>query len=221
MSMCCSSASAASRRAFHALQAVLVDRQPDLAGMVGCVLDDVLADLLLTAAEQKIVAREIRVAEHVCGDQDVFGDAVAVGEVRMTRIAGKHHLEEPRVTHAVLHELVDVAHAEGPVRHPDRQAVHRNLHHEGVRHFLEVDRIESQPGLDRELLDARQELTPFAVAHGVVSLGLAGLLLEEVPYGFPDVFDAAHGKTAGGLAFVAERLEKATGLGGELALRSR
>ena len=36
---------------------------------------------------------------------------------------------------------MDVAHAERPVRHPYRQPVDGDFHHEAVRHFLEVDRV--------------------------------------------------------------------------------
>ena len=84
-------------------------------------------------------------AEHVRRDEDVLRRAVAAGKIRMPGIARKHHLEEPRVAHAVLHELIDVAHAERPVRHAHRQAVHGDFHHEAVRHLLEVHRMEIRP----------------------------------------------------------------------------
>ena len=44
---------------------------------------------------------------------------------RGTGSPGKHHLEDPRVPHVAPDQLVDVAHAERPVRHAHRQPVHR------------------------------------------------------------------------------------------------
>ena len=61
----------------HALRAMRLDGLLDLAGVAGGVLDDALADLLLAAAEQQVVAREIRVPEHVGGDQNVLSQPVA------------------------------------------------------------------------------------------------------------------------------------------------
>ena len=146
---------------FDALQPELFDGLADLARMVGRVLDDIFADLFLAAPEQHVVAREVGVTEHMRGHQHVLGNAVARREIRVPGIAGEHHLEQARVPHAVLDQLVDVAHAERPVRHAHRQAVDRDLHHEAVGHGLEVDGIEGEAGIERELLDARHELAPF------------------------------------------------------------
>src|SRR5882672_5550151 len=66
------------------------------------------------------------------------------------------------MAHAVLDQLVDVADTERPVRHAHRQSVHRDFHHESVRDFLEVHRVVVEPGAHCQLLDARQELAPFA-----------------------------------------------------------
>ena len=125
-----------------ALRAVRLDRLADLARVIGRVLHDALAHLFLAAAKQEVIAREVRVSEHVRGDQDVLGEPVALGEVGMARIAGKYHLEQPRIAHVALDQLIDVAHAEGPVRHAHRQSVDGDLHHEAVGHRLEVDRVE-------------------------------------------------------------------------------
>ena len=99
-------------RDLDALRTVSLDDLLDLACVIGGVLDDVLAHLLLAAAEQQVVAREIRMPEHVRGHQDVFRESVALGEVGMARVAGEHHLEQPRVPHVALDQLIDIAHAE-------------------------------------------------------------------------------------------------------------
>ena len=139
---CAARARAPHRARLHALHAVGLDRLLDLARVIGGVLDDVLAHLLLAAPEQQVVAREVRVTEHVRGDQDVLREAVARGQIGVARVAGKHHLEQARVPHVALDELIDVAHAERPVRHAHRQPVDGDLHHEAVGHRLEVDRVE-------------------------------------------------------------------------------
>ena len=110
--------------------------------MVGRVLDDVLTDLALTSAEHQVVAREIGVAQHVGRHEDVFREPVARGQVGVAGIAGKHHLEEARVAHVPLDELVDVPDSERPVRHAHRQPVHGDLHHEGVGDRFELNRVE-------------------------------------------------------------------------------
>ena len=106
------------------------------------------------AREQLVVLGEVGVAEHVRGDQRVLGERVAVHQEGAARIAGEHDLEDLRVAHALAHELVDVAHAEGPVRHAHRQAVDRDLGHEARRRHLEVDRVVVEPEALRERLDA-------------------------------------------------------------------
>jgi hypothetical protein len=128
-----------------ALHAMGLDGLLDLPRMIGGVLDDALAHLLLTAPEQEIIAREVGVPEHVAGHQDVLGQAIAGGEIGMPGVAGEHHLEEARVPHVPLDELIDVAHAKGPVRHAHRQPIDGDLHHEGVGNGLEVHRVEQQP----------------------------------------------------------------------------
>ena len=86
-------------------------------------------------------------------DEHVLGERVRIDEIGLARIAGEHDLEDPRVPHVPLDELADVAHAERPVRHAHRQAVHRRFHHEAVRHQLELDRVILQPEIVRKRLD--------------------------------------------------------------------
>jgi len=117
------------------------------------LLDDLVADLLLALLEQRVVLREIRVAEHVGGDERVLLQRVVAREIGSARVARKHDLEQPRMPHPMLHELINVAHAERPVGHPDRQAVDRDLHHEARRHFLEVHGVVVEPVLVRQLLE--------------------------------------------------------------------
>ncbi len=71
----------------------------------------------------------------------------------MTRIAGKYDLEEPRVSHVPLNELIDVPHPERPVRHSHRQSVDGDFHHERVGDCLEIDRMELQARARRQLFD--------------------------------------------------------------------
>jgi hypothetical protein len=78
------------------------------------------------------------VAEHVRGDERVLLQRVVAGEIGSPWVAREHDLEESRVAHSVLHELIDVADAERPMRHPHRQAVDRDLHHEARRHLFEL-----------------------------------------------------------------------------------
>ena len=113
-------------------------RPADLARVRGRLLDDSVTDLLLAALEQRIVLREIRVAEHVRRDERVLLQRVVAGEIRAAGIAWENHLEQPRMTHPVLDQLVDVAHAERPVRHAHRQTIDGDLHHEARRHLLEL-----------------------------------------------------------------------------------
>jgi hypothetical protein len=62
-------------------------------------------------------------------------------------IAREHHLEDARMAHVLADQLVNVAHAERPVPHAHRQAVHGNLGHEIGGHQIETDRIEVEPQL--------------------------------------------------------------------------
>jgi predicted MFS family arabinose efflux permease len=81
----------------------------------------------------------------------------------LTVIPGEHDLEDLGVAHALAHQLVDVAHAEGPVRHAHRQAVDRDLGHQAGRRDLEVDRVIVQAEPVGECLDAGGVL--FELSH--------------------------------------------------------
>ena len=83
----------------------------------------------------------------------------------MARIARKHNLEHARVAHVALNELIDVAHAERPVRHAHWQTVHRDLHHEGIGDGLEVDRVKRQSRPSGKLFDLLNVALPIAAAH--------------------------------------------------------
>jgi len=129
------------RRVEHlldAILAVLLDGGADLARMRGRLLDDLVADLLLAALEQRVVLGEVGVAEHVRSDERVLLQRVVAGEIGAPGIAGEHDLEQARVAHAVLHELIDVADAERPVRHAHGKTIHGDFHHEARGHFLEL-----------------------------------------------------------------------------------
>src|SRR5690606_9618334 len=78
---------------------------------------------------------------------------VVAREIGAARIAGEYDLEQPRVPHAVLNQLIDVAHAERPVRHAHGQAVNGHLHHEARRHLLEVHGVVVEPAVAGELLE--------------------------------------------------------------------
>ena len=147
------------------IEAEGLDVPLDLAGVARRMLDDVRAALVLTAAEQHVVLREIGVTEHVRGDQNVIREPVAGGEIRVAGIAGEHDLEEPRVAHMPLQQLIDIARAEGPVRHAHRQSVHGDLGHEAVGHRLEDDLGPVESELARETLELRHVTAPIR-AHG-------------------------------------------------------
>ncbi len=156
----------------HGIEAVGLDVPLDLAGVARRVLDDVCVALVLAAAEQHVVLREIGVTEHVCGDQHVVREPVAGGEIRVARIAGEHHLEQPRVAHVPLQQLIDIARAEGPVRHAHRQPIDGDLGHETVGYGFEDDLGPVEPEVPREVLEPRHVSTPIR-AHGVNPAGSA------------------------------------------------
>jgi hypothetical protein len=66
----------------------------------------------------------------------------------------------------MLDQLIDVAHAERPMRHADRQAVDGDLGHEAFRHHLEFDRVVLEPLRARQLFDARDVGLPVFTLHG-------------------------------------------------------
>ncbi len=76
------------------LHPICFDRLLDLPCVARSVLDDMFADLLLAAAEQQIIAREVRVSEDMSRDENVFCKAIACREIGVSRIAWKHHFEE-------------------------------------------------------------------------------------------------------------------------------
>ena len=155
------------RRVEHGLdtvRAVRLDRGGDLPRVGRRLLDDVLAHLRGTAPEQQVVGGKISVPEHVCDDEQVLGVAVVAPEVGVTRVAREHDLEQPRQAEPVLHQPVDVAHAERPVRHAHRQPVDRDFHHQAVRHRLEVDRQVVEALGARQALELVQVRAP-AVGH--------------------------------------------------------
>src|SRR5258708_24976085 len=64
-----------------------------------------------------------------------------------------------------LQELIDVAGAEGPVRHSHRQAVNRDLGHETVGHGFENDGGPGKPMFAGEIFETRQMTAPVRF-HG-------------------------------------------------------
>src|SRR5271169_726251 len=83
----------------------------------------------------------------------------------MTGVAGEHDFEQPGVAHVPLHQLVNVARAERPVRHAHRQTVDRYFGHEAVGNRLEYDGRPLEPEVARQILDPRHLFTPI-VGHG-------------------------------------------------------
>ena len=145
------------RRVEHrldALLAVIRERRLDAMRAGRRLLENASTRHLHRALEERVAPRKIRVPEHVRDDEHVLRERVRVDEIGLAGIAGKHHLEDPRVAHVPLHELADVANAERPVRHAHRKPVDRGLHHEAIGNELELDRVIAQPQLVRERLDA-------------------------------------------------------------------
>src|SRR5579862_3071881 len=141
-------------------------------GMIGGMLDDVLADLLLAAAKQQVVVREICVAEHVGGDQDVVRQTIARGDERVPGIAGKDDLEQTRIAHVPLYQLIDIARTKGPMRHAHRQAVHRHLGHEAVGYRLEYHRVPLETQAMRQFFELGDVGLP-AGAHATLPASAA------------------------------------------------
>ena len=121
--------------------------------MRGGVLHDVAAGHLVEAGEELVVLGEVGVAQDVRGDERVLRERIAVHEIGAARVAGEHDLEDLRVAHALAHELMDVAHAEGPVRHAHGQPVDGDLGHQARRRHLEVDGVVVEPKALGEGLD--------------------------------------------------------------------
>jgi hypothetical protein len=128
-----------------------------MASWMRCACD-VAAGHAVEAREELVVLGEVGVAEHVRGDERVLGERVAVHEEGAARVAGEHHLEDLRVAHALAHQLVDVAHAEGPVRHADGQAVDGDLGHQACRRHLEIHVVVVQSEPLGELFEALRVL---------------------------------------------------------------
>src|SRR4051812_12339142 len=89
----------------------------------------------------------------------------------MTRISGEHHFEYPRMPHVLAHQLVDIAHAKGPMAHPYRQAVDGNFNHEIARYQIEIDRIEVEAKVHGQRFNAAYVVCQggVAVSHGANS----------------------------------------------------
>jgi hypothetical protein len=84
------------RRIEHVLDArlaVLLHGRADLARMRSRLLHDLVPHLLLAALEQRVVLREVRMAEHVRGHERVLLKRVVAGQIRAARVAGEHDLE--------------------------------------------------------------------------------------------------------------------------------
>ncbi len=100
-------------------------------------------------------------AKDMRGHQDVLCKAIARSEIRVSGVAGKDDLEQPRMAHVPLNELIDVPYSERPMRHAHRQSVDRDLHHERVGDRLEVHRVEREPRSVRQLLDTLNVALPI------------------------------------------------------------
>ena len=180
-STCDSSASAASSTASTRSTPTCLDRRLDAVRVRRGFLDDVAAGHVVEAREELVVLGEVGVAQHVRGDQRVLGERVAVHQEGVAGVAGEHHLEDLRMPHALAHQLVDVAHAEGPVRHAHRQAVDRDLDHEARRHELEVDRVVVEAEALRERFEPLRVLARASVTQP------RACSREEGPDGVPHV----------------------------------
>ncbi len=112
----------------------------------------------------------------MCRDEGVFGHGIVFRHVGMARVAGKHDLENVRIAHFLMHELVDVAHAERPVTHAHGQAIDGDLVHEIVRHQFELDGRKCQAQLARQCFDARRVAVQAHGDDAVDSVGLVGLV---------------------------------------------
>src|SRR3569833_841388 len=159
-------------------------------------------------------------AQHVGGYENVFSEPVAGGEVCVARVAGKYHLEEARVAHVPLNELIDVANAERPVRHAHRQAVYGDLHHEGVRDSFEFNGVERKTRTGRELFYSLCIVSPV-VSHELCPIERLGLRAEEVAYSAPDVIEVVESVTAGGTPRGLQLGEQSSRLGRQLARQPR
>ena len=85
-STCGSSASAASSTASTRCLPVVLHRLLDAVGLRRRVLDDVRPPAIsIEAREEVVVLREVRMAEHVRGDERVLGERVRVDQIAVAR----------------------------------------------------------------------------------------------------------------------------------------
>ncbi|MNU99981.1 hypothetical protein D3C71_901330 [compost metagenome] len=141
---------------FHLLLSMPLQRYFETLRPRRALFQDVLARHGAETQKQGIAAGEVGVAQHVGRDEGVFRHGIVLGHVGMARVAGKHDFEHMRVAHLLMHELVDVAHAERPVAHAHGQAIDGDLGHEAVRYQLELDGRKLQPHFLRQRFDARR-----------------------------------------------------------------
>ena len=117
-----------------------------------------------------------------------------------------------------LDELIDVAHAEGPVRHAHGQAIYGHFHHEARRHLLEVHGEIVEPAIARELLEPAR--IALAACRPRSNLGRRPLG-EECANGVEHGFGRRQREAARGTRLALELLEQRRGLGAERLLRGR
>ena len=145
-------------RVEHGFDLVLpmaLQRRLDAVGPGRALLEDMAARHGAKAHKQLVAAGKVGMAQHMRGDQGIFGQRIVFRHVGVAGVAGEHDFEDMRVAHLLMHELVDVAHAKRPVAHAHGQAIDGDLGHEAVGHQLEVDAVEFQAQRPGQLLDAR------------------------------------------------------------------
>ena len=186
----------------------------DLTGVGRGMLDDLCVALILAAPKLQVIPGEIGMSEDVGGHQDVVGEAVAGREVGVSRVAGKHHLEQARIAHMPLQQLVDVARSEGPVRHAHRQSVDGDLGHEAVRYRLEDDRATTRARAVAPDPRSAERGLASRMSRGTADFFLPRIRLrlgaEEMAHRRRDIIRAGDGEAAARAVRRRSRIETAS-----------
>jgi len=113
-----------------------------------------LAGVQIRSAERKVVLEEVDVPHHVAHHQLLIGEAVALQQIGVRRIAVDDHLVNLREAILVALAQPFVLHAEAPMRVAIREtAVRGDLVHHVVAEHLEHDWEEVEPVAPGDLLD--------------------------------------------------------------------
>ena len=131
------------------------ERTLEPVGACGALLENAAAGHGHEAGKQLVILGKVGVAENMGDDQGIFGQRIVFLHEGLARVAREHDFENARVPHVLAYQLVNVAHAERPVAHPDRQAIDGYFDHEIGGYQVEGDGIKIQAQFERQRFNLR------------------------------------------------------------------